>query len=334
MFSYANSTNKINVELLHPEKPKKLRKRAYLFRFGKRRIDRMTITGQVDSPGNTTEIRLFEMNIGDDRVVEIAETLQNNRYIQVLNLSKNVFGDDGLQALAQAFTTDTALERVVLGDNPYIGVRGLTALGEALGTPTTTIQALSLTNCGLGNLECHVLSSSGLGLESNIHLQELLLHSNLIGDQGVTTLAHALKTNVSLKVLDLSDNPIGDDGWRGLYEGLRGNQHLTHLFVNDNRVSAYGLQQMVYLADANASLLALHTKTHSHATSKTSTIITPEQEALLELMEFYLLLNTKGRLFLRQNPAPNLLPLVLARISNQAHVLYAIIREVPHLLHS
>lgn len=291
----------------------------------------MKICGQVDSPGNTTEIRLFEMNIGDDRVVEIGETLRNNQDVKVLNLSKNVFGDDGLEALAHAFVTDTALERVVLGDNPRIGVRGLTALGEALGKHTTTIQLLSLTNCELGSLECHALSTSGLS--SNLHLQELLLHSNFIGDEGVTTLAHALKRNSSLKVLDLSDNPIGDDGFRGLYEGLRGNQHLTHLYLNDNRVSEYGLQQMVYLVDANASLLALHTKTHSHATSKTSTI-TPEQEALLELVEFYLLLNNKGRLFLREDPPPNLVSPVLARISNQADVLYAMIRDKPHLIAS
>jgi hypothetical protein len=90
---------------------------------------------------------------------------------------------------------------------------------------------------------------------------------------------------------------------------------------------------MVCLVDANTSLLALHTKTHSHATSKTSTM-TSEQEALLELIEFHLLLNAKGRLFLRQDPAPNLVPPVLSRISDQANILYAMIREVPHLLHS
>ena len=362
---------------------KKFRRKCIYVLFPKfKRIDsQMTGWRPTESPGgccgdDRTEILLFEKNLTDERVVEIAQNLiihENQddpwitkttpcwdvnaeddeeseelpyRPVKTLNLSKNQFGDEGLTALASAFQTSacSSLERVMLGGNPNVGLTGIKALGAALGNGNVglgashlkdgpsccRIQALSLANCCIGNEECRAFA---IGLKTNHHLTELLLHSNVIGNAGAEALGQAISDHPNLKYLDLSDNPIGDDGLRGLSEGLSMNTALKHLYLNDIRGSNQGLRYLVQLVKHSNPYIKVITTMTTHAECYCSCDGRPirsDRDRIIEVLEYYLNLNQNGRSFMRHEPHINLLSWVFARASHKPEILYGLLQEIPH----
>ena len=358
--------------LRDPLTGKKLCRRCIYALFPKlRHIDSLEMdTGwrPTNSPGrcsgdDRTEIFLVEKGLGDERVVEFAQNLivhdsredpwmtktnpcwyvnETNDVdddalpyhpVKTLNLSKNQFGDEGLIALAKVFQTPScvALERVMLGGNPNIGLTGIEALSVALGRTSCRIKCLSLAKCCIGNEESRALA---VGLKSNKHMTELLLHSNVIGNTGADALGKALTNHPNLKYLDLSDNTIGDAGLQGLAEGLAHNTTLKHLYLNDIRASTNGLRFLVQLVKhTNHHIKAITTMetVHSYQSISEDYSRLSDRDKIVDELEFYLSLNQNGRSFLRQEPPVNLLAWALAKVRQKPDLLYGLLREIPHM---
>lgn len=291
--------------------------------FGSFRKKRVEVSDH-SSCACQSEISLFDRNIGDSYVEELANDLIDARaQVAVLNLSRNMIGDAAISALSKAFESqNVSLQRVILAQNPGIGLAGTTALGRSL--KISRIVSLNLTECSIGNKECSALSA---GLIENPDLKELFLHSNVISDEGAVALGAALSKNSSLQTLDLSGNPVGEVGLEGIILGLSGNQAMRKLYLNDTRMSLKSLRNMVNLVEFNNTLICLQTRTHSLEWSC-------EQKKLQKLLEFYLELNNNGRRLLQEQPPRALLSLTMSRISDRSDLMYALLREVPHLLAS
>jgi Ran GTPase-activating protein (RanGAP) involved in mRNA processing and transport len=297
---------------------------GFIMKRRKRRIDQLQMPPPNDMPyGDSTEILLYHMNVGDARVLKIANSLRGNSRVQTLNLYSNNIGDDGAFAIGKVLS-ETGLKRLNLGGNPLIGPLGLSSIAESLKDPQCGLQALIFSRNAMGNAGCKQIASS---LKTNTHLKELLLHSNIINNEGVKHLAEALKENTTLRALDLSDNSIGDEGVEALIEGLQFNTTLKHLFLGDNIISVRALKKLTrFLETDNSSLLILDAKNHQE-TSKS-------KERLINQMEHYLSLNRNGRHVFRQEPSRALIPMVLGRVAdNEDHeVVYGLIRDLPHLI--
>lgn len=342
------------LQVPNPAVPTRTTRKRFLGLFGGRRrrrqIDQAAIrlgahTGDPTGGnyGDPEELRLYNMNIGDARVLQIANSLRLSTKIKTLDLSHNKFGDVGAFALGKILLSTSSLTRLSLGKNRLVGVMGITSIADSLQHPECRLQALSLSKMAIGNVLCAMIANA---LKTNQHLQELLLHSNIISDQGANALGEALQVNTSLRALDVSDNSISDDGIDALISGLQVNTTLKHLFLGDNQLSVQALQKLQDLvATKNASLHILDAKTHYSRVTCTSS--EDKKSKLYQKMEHFLSLNRNGRLLLRQEPSRAILPLIYARVTadpytnisyscQQTHyspeLLYGLIRELPHLI--
>jgi Ran GTPase-activating protein (RanGAP) involved in mRNA processing and transport len=306
----------------------------------RRQIDQaaLRLPTHTDDPaggtgGHAEELRLYQMNIGDARVLQIANSLRHLNTIKTLDLSNNKFGDEGAFALGSVLPL-SSLTRLSLGSNPLVGVMGIASIADSLQTPECPLQALSLSNMAMGNVACQMIAKA---LHTNSKLQELLLHSNIIGNAGAQALGQALQVNTSLRALDLSDNSISDQGIDALIEGLQVNTTLKHLFLGDNQLSVRALQKLRDLvATDNATLLILDAKTHD------CRVPCQTKLKVIQTMEHFLSLNRHGRHLLRQEPTRAILPLIYARVTADPYhasmptpspeMLYGLIRELPHLI--
>jgi len=143
---------------------------------------------------NITNIDLYDINIGDERVKVLAVALAKNTTITTINLSANRIGTEGTKSLAVALAKNTTITNINLSDN-NIGAEGTKSLGAALAKNTTI---------------------------TNINLSD-----NDIGAEGAKSLADALATNTTITTIDLGDNDIGPEGAKSLVDTLVSNTTIT-----------------------------------------------------------------------------------------------------------
>jgi hypothetical protein len=290
------------------------------------------LNGNVDNPVPQA-IQLFDLDIGDTRMFQIANDLRRNQVVETINLSRNTFTHDGVFALAMALQEDhNVVQRLTLCSNPSMGLSGVTALAQALPN-CSQLRALNLSQNQIGNAGCKALAHALA--QPTTQIQELLLHSNRIGNEGAMSLATAMAQNRTIHSFDISDNVMGDEGISALAEGLRSNTTLRRLYVGDNRFSTRGLKALLLLVkESNASLIAINARLRRHEVSS-------EPQLLLELqMSYYLSLNQHGRAWIRSyQPQAALLPYILQPLTTTVvsmdqgnmPLVYGLLRELPHV---
>ena len=112
--------------------------------------------------------------------------------------------------------------------------------------------AVAQSRCKLG----HVRQADGSF--RIVGCDELLLHGEHIGDEGVKQLAKALKSDTRLRLLDLWSNGIGPAGASALAEALAVNSKLDKLYMNENTVGADGAEALIKaLASPKSALTSL-----------------------------------------------------------------------------
>ena len=117
----------------------------------------------LEEPYTITDLR----NITDEGVEVLAECLQENTTVKVLDLYNTGIGDTAAEALAQMLDSNTSLERLDLSSNK-IGDAGAKVLAEAL-----------YHNSTLKNLD--LLDNVGIGEEGVSHLIQALTVNESIG---------------------------------------------------------------------------------------------------------------------------------------------------------
>ena len=187
--------------------------------------------------------------------------------VQVLQLSSNAIGPDGVKALAPHLRRMVALRELNLGYNGICGdgiklltaapasspgstpLTALSSYPDGPGAPLdtnprdTTVTLLQLSKLAF---RCNALHAEGARalapcLTAMSNLQTLDLHSNYIGPAGAGTLSEYLAAMPGLKALHLGLNIIGDVGAVSLAPGLKAMHMLQTLTLCDNGISAVGV---------------------------------------------------------------------------------------------
>ena len=142
---------------------------------------------------------LMGCGIDGDGVVLLCEALEVNKSLRDLNLSRNLIGSRGAEALGRYLKTNPALSRL--------------ELGKSYGTEDN-------------------LAALATGLKNNTNLEVLDLSYCAMSDREAVAFADALKHNTGLKVLELTENEIWVVGLVALAKALRFNRSLQKLRFN------------------------------------------------------------------------------------------------------
>ena len=165
-------------------------------------------------------IDLTDCKLGLQSMIILREILMNNdiEYSRLI-LSKNNFGDKGIEILLEIIQDNSSIVELNLSSN------GLTAKGGKL------IFAYLLNQQSIISLD--ISSHEGI-------------NRNRICAEGVRLIENVLKTNYFLESIDLSSNSIKTEGFKYLINGLSGNIVLKYLNISNNEIDDKGMH---YLKD-------------------------------------------------------------------------------------
>ena len=166
------------------------------------------------------KIDLTDCKLGFSSMVILSSILikNKNNYSRLI-LSKNNFGDNGIELLLNS-----------IGDNNNI--------------VELNLSSNSITPKG-GNLIFEYLLNQNSIVSLDLSSEDGL-NKNRICSEGVKLIDKVLKTNFFLEFLDLSSNSIKTEGFRYLINGLNGNEIMKKLNVSNNEIDVKGIY---YLKD-------------------------------------------------------------------------------------
>lgn len=197
-----------------------------------------------------TSVSLRKNMIGDRGAGEIAAALRENRKLEELNLSATGVGQEGGMFLGYLLLESTPLRVLNLGRNS-LGDAGIKALVDALQS-NRALEELVLCSCEITDDSARALSGA---LRENRKLRRLDLSSNRFTCGGGQMLAHALWDNYTLETLDLSDNSIAEQGVGSLLEAASArNRSLSELYLAGNPYDVGRLEDMVLSVRSTLSL--------------------------------------------------------------------------------
>uniref|UniRef100_A0A8C1P5V8 NACHT domain-containing protein n=1 Tax=Cyprinus carpio TaxID=7962 RepID=A0A8C1P5V8_CYPCA len=213
-------------------------------------------------------VHLSNCGVTDKGCAALASALRSkSSHLRELDLSLNEIGDSGVKCLWAGLEDPLCkLEKLWLR---YCGVtdEGCAAVTSALRSnpshlkeldlslnkidavnlfsyvlqnPHCKLEKLGLSDCGITDEGCAALASA---LRSNpLHLRELDLSGNKLGDLGVKCLCAGLEDpNCKLEILWLSDCGVTDEGCAALTSALRSNpSHLREMRLSGNKLGDLG----------------------------------------------------------------------------------------------
>ena len=154
------------------------------------------------------ELKIGGNRIGDRGMMMLAEVLETDRLIRILDVSRAGFGENGAVALGTAMENMRCLEWLSMEWNLIGSGKGAQAIATGL-RDSITLRCLDISDCSLGDKGGSYIVSA---LAENEKLQELDLGNNRLSRDTAEVLADALKKNKTLKTLMLTNNPLGYEG--------------------------------------------------------------------------------------------------------------------------
>ena len=164
------------------------------------------------------KIDLTDCKLGFNSIVILSNILikNKNKYSRLI-LSKNNFGDKGIELLLDSIKDNNNIVELNLSSN-------------------------SITPKG-GNLifEFLLYQNSIISLDLS---SEDGVNKNRICAEGIKNIEKVLKNNFFLEFLDLSSNSIRTEGFKYLINGLKGNEIIKKLNVSNNEIDVKGIEYL------------------------------------------------------------------------------------------
>jgi hypothetical protein len=150
----------------------------------------------------------------------LADVLQNDCTMEVLDLRNNDFGPADAEVIGQAIAANTTLRELSLSGNS-VGAEGALAIADSL-QKNSSLRVLRLGSCAL---ESRGIIAIATALHGNVSLEHLDISRPLVAPAHMTEalnhLSRMLSVNRALTQLDLSKCGVRDDGLAMLASALR-----------------------------------------------------------------------------------------------------------------
>jgi len=214
-----------------------------------------------------TSLNLNMMNLNNDGVVCIMNTLCKNETITSLDLRYNKFSSVGAKALSECIKVNKTIQHLDLSYNKIFYCKEekdnnrlvYSHFFESLGA-NKSIKQLNMSVASLCmDCEDDVMSFLSKAIKQNSTLVDLNISNNCIGIKGATELANALSLNKSITKLDLDNNKIGNQGIHEIAKALSFNTTLTELIVKwNNNIDDDGQDALERIALSKGNQFILH----------------------------------------------------------------------------
>ena len=187
-------------------------------------------------------INLSECFLGFNSMLVLSDILKNDLEIcSRIILTKNDFGDEGIEILLESLKGNDNLVELNLSSN-NLGVNGGMAIFNFL-LDQNSIICLDLSS--KEGLYRNRICSEGVSLitkvlKNNYFLEKIDLSSNSIKNEGLKYIVNGLMSNITLQTLNLQNNEITEKGISYLESKLTTSK-LKHLNISCNPISDNGL---------------------------------------------------------------------------------------------
>ena len=187
-------------------------------------------------------INLSECFLGFNSMLVLSDILKNDLEIcSRIILTKNDFGDEGIEILLESLKGNDNLVELNLSSN-NLGVNGGMAIFNFL-LDQNSIICLDLSS--KEGLYRNRICSEGVSLitkvlKNNYFLEKIDLSSNSIKNEGLKYIVNGLMSNITLQTLNLQNNEITEKGISYLESKLTMSK-LKHLNISCNPISDNGL---------------------------------------------------------------------------------------------
>ncbi|XP_063507997.1 leucine-rich repeat-containing protein 74A isoform X14 [Pongo pygmaeus] len=200
-----------------------------------------------------TKLELEDNCIMEEGVLSLVEMLQENYYLQEMNISNNHLGLEGARIISDFFERNSSsVWSLELSGNDF-KEESAALLGQALST-NYRIKKLDLSHNQFSDVGGEHL---GQMLAINVGLTSLDLSWNNFHTRGAVALCNGLRGNVTLAKLDLSMNGLGNEVALALGEVLRLNSCLVYLDISGNDIGNEGASKISKGLESNESLRVL-----------------------------------------------------------------------------
>lgn len=199
------------------------------------------LAGALASLGQLRELHLSSLQLGDERMQEIAEmfSLGTFPHLQRLYLAHNSLGAAGATALAKALPFLPRLRVLNLPENAIRSAGTEALAGALISGATPLLEQLVLAGNGIGTIGARAIATA---LKQLPRLQDLHLARNALGSQGAVAISRALKLDhaPALEWLSLTENAIGDMGLQALSASVARMPRLEWLDLELNGITDIG----------------------------------------------------------------------------------------------
>ncbi|XP_030659046.1 leucine-rich repeat-containing protein 74A isoform X1 [Nomascus leucogenys] len=200
-----------------------------------------------------TKLELEDNCITEEGVLSLVEMLQENYYLQEMNISNNHLGLEGARIISDFFERNSSsIWSLELSGNDF-KEESAALLCQALST-NYRIKKLDLSHNQFSDVAGEHL---GQMLAINVGLTSLDLSWNNFHTRGAVALCNGLRGNVTLTKLDLSMNGLGNEVALALGEVLRLNSCLVYLDIGGNDIGNEGASKISKGLESNESLRVL-----------------------------------------------------------------------------
>ncbi|NXN15006.1 DRC5 protein, partial [Indicator maculatus] len=200
---------------------------------------------------NMKVFKLTQSKVDDEKTKLLVCNLLDHPCLVELNLSHNLIGDKGAQAIGKLINR-SRLETLNLCNN-QIHHLGAQALARALAENS----ALTSLNLRLNCVEDKGGQAIGHALLTNTTLKSIHLGSNNLLEPTATLFSQVLVQNTTLISINFSCNHLGLDGGKQLLKGLADNKALTEFDLRMTEVgqeTEYLIHQIVWANQEAARL--------------------------------------------------------------------------------
>lgn len=171
-----------------------------------------------------TELIFRNNKLSDKDIEHIADGVNDNVTLQLLDLSYNEIQYRGAVAIAKILSHNSELRELNVEWNNFRTAGSFVILNEGL-VSNNTIKRFNLAWNGVDD-DGGVVLGKIIGENA---IEEIVVSHNKIGPRGAEAIAKGIKSSSALAVLILDDNPLKDEGCIAIIRALRENSTIQRI---------------------------------------------------------------------------------------------------------